>query len=83
MDNTRDHDLRALYERFNNPEVPMYARTRAHRTFIDIQRQVKDPQLTELRHRLTRAARNSDTDAVERITLQIKDYRRKMGYAEG
>lgn len=83
MDNTRDHDLRALYERFNNPDVPMYARERAHRTFLNIQRQVKDPRLSELRHRLTRAARNNDTDAVERITLQIKDYSQRMGYAEG
>jgi hypothetical protein len=83
MDNSRDHDLKALYERFNNPDVPMYARQNAHRTFVKIQRQVKDNQLNELRHRLARASDNNDPDAAERISLQIKDYRRKMGYAEG
>lgn len=83
MDNSRDHDLSALHQRFNDCSLPLWKRQRAHRTFVSIQEQVKDPKLNELRHRLVRAADNDDPDAVARIELQIKEHQRQRGYAEG
>ena len=83
MDNSRDHDLRALHQRFNDSSLPLWKRQRAHRTFVNIQEQVRDSKLIELRHRLVRAAHNDDPDAAAKIELQIKEYQRQRGYAEG
>lgn len=83
MDNSRDHDLRALHKRFNDDSLPLWKRQSAHRTFVSIQEQVKDSRLNELRHRLVRAAHSNDPDAAAKIELQIKDYRKQRGYAEG
>jgi len=83
MDNSRDHDLRALHKRFNDHSIPLWKRNKAYRTFQNIQDQVKDKQLIELRHRLVKAAYNDDPDAVARIELQIKEHGRRKGYVEG
>jgi len=82
MDNSRDHDLRALHARFHDEDLPLWKRNKAYRVFQNIQNQVRDKELNEMRHRLVKAAGNDDPDAVARIELQIKEHARSKGYVE-
>lgn len=83
MDNSRDHDLRMLHARMHNPDLSLYSRKVAWRSFNKILAQVNDRKLTELRHRLIRARIDKDLDAVEKIELQLKEYTRIKGYEKG
>jgi hypothetical protein len=79
MDNSRDADLAALHKRFNDYSLSRTVRERAYRTFQNIQAQVKDRKLVELRHRLVKAHVANDVEAVERFEGQIREHIRKTG----
>lgn len=80
MDNSRDHDLIALHKRFNDFSLPKLTRTRAWRSFNKILAQVRDKKLVEMRHRLVRAKLANDSDAADKIELQIEDYTKDRHY---
>jgi hypothetical protein len=77
MDNSRDHDLAALHERFTNPNLSDEARKRAYNAYQDIQAQVKDKVLTALRYRLVRAHRADDQTEIGKLESLIKEHGRK------
>ena len=80
MDGTREGELKRLSEVFNDPLKSRHERRLAHDTFNKMLRQVKDKKLTELRRRLIRAHNAGDVNAAEKITDEIYDYSRRMGY---
>lgn len=80
MDSSRDADLSALHNRFSDTSLPMWKRTQAYRTFQNIQRQLNDKGLAELRHRLIRAHRADDLHEAEKIEQQLKEYSYRHGY---
>ena len=80
MDGTREGELKRLSEVFNNPLKSRHERRLAHDTFNKILRQVKDKKLTDFGRRLIRAHNPEDVDAAEKITDEIYDYSRRMGY---
>lgn len=80
MDWTREGDLTRLHKVFNDPLKSRHERRLAHDTFNKILRQLKDKKLTELRRRLIRAHNAEDVDAAEKITEEIYEYSRRMGY---
>lgn len=82
MDGTREGELKRLHEVFNNPLKSRHERRLAHDTFNKILRQVKDKHLTELRRRLIRAHNAEGVDAAEKITDEIDEYSRRMGYKQ-
>lgn len=74
MDNSRDSDLGALHERFNDLTLDKDIRQRAYHAYQDIQAQVKDRKLTALRYRLIRAHRASDNHEIGKLESQIHEH---------
>lgn len=80
MDGTREDNLKSLKEDMDNPLLPMGTRQKAHRTFNNILRQIKDRKLISMRERLLRAHRAGDDKVAEKITLEINEYAKRAGY---
>lgn len=80
MDRTREDNLRRLKEDMNNPLLPMPTRQKAHRTFENILRQIKDPTLVDMRVRLLKAHQAGDSEIAEKITMEINEYSKRAGY---
>lgn len=81
MDNSRDADLKALYERFNDPTISRAKRIAAHRAFESIQAKVKDRTLVRMRERLVKAHRANDTEEIEKIEQLVREYSRRKGWS--
>lgn len=82
MDMSRESDLRELHRVMNDPDKPLYARNAAHRSYQNIQKQMNDRKLTDLRIALIKAVRNDDHDIIQKYEKQIEEYSWRMGYAK-
>ena len=74
MDNSREADLVALHERFNNPNLSKYARQKAHKSFLKIQSKLNDRKLNRMRHRLIKAHIAEDAEEASKIEHQIREH---------
>ena len=80
MDSSRDDDLARLYQIFSDPFQDEATRRNAHRSFQNIQKQVKDRKLTALRHHLIHAVQIGDEKSVENLEQTIHEYSWRKGY---
>lgn len=74
MDNSRNPDLAALNQRFNDPTLSLAIRQRAYRAYQDIQAQVQDRTLVKLRYRLIGAHRANDEVEAGKLEKQIREH---------
>lgn len=81
MDNSRDADLKALHERFNDASLSPANRASAYRSFQTIQAKVKDRKLARLRDRLVLAHRANDTKETEKIEQLVREYSWRRGWS--
>lgn len=82
MDKSREGDLYLLKARMDDVDIPMPYRKAAWRKFESIKAQIRDPKLSELRHRLVQASRDNDHDEAEKLEGVIKEHGYRMGYQE-
>lgn len=74
MDSSRDADFKHLRSVIANPKKPRGVKRAAHIAAKKIVSQMRDRKLTQMRHRLVKAARAHDEHVEWKLTNQIRDY---------
>lgn len=74
FDESRYLDIRRLRAAVNNPNVPKIHRKATAEKLVEIEQQLKDRGLAELRYHFVEANRNHDLQKIQDYEIKIRDY---------
>jgi hypothetical protein len=76
----RQEDLHYLYKIFSDVRKPSLDRKLAYKSFVAIQKQLKDKKLMSLRKMLLNASRANDKYNIWKYTQQINEHVKRERY---